>query len=236
MFIDSVKITQNCVQDHEYKTILQTLNEKHEEFWTHYPCSYNQTTASTVLSAWRSRHRKITCHKSTIPWFIQVIMYKCWWKPRYIENKFASTSKAAYNVKDSTIHAAFNIPANQKLQCIPLGPDKQKTLWVQYAQLEWLLADGLSMIGKNMVYFMDSCLQEIKFNKRPFEGISVIAIGDLYQLKPVQDGYIFQPLQNDYGPLATKFVDRTFLNAWMDRNNETKKTKVCRNSKPFMYW
>ena len=37
-----------------------------------------------------------------------------------------STSKAAYSVKGSTIHAALNIPANQKLQYNPLGPDNRK--------------------------------------------------------------------------------------------------------------
>ena len=34
----------------------------------------------------------------------------------------APTGKAAYNVKGSTINAAFNIPANKKLQYTPLEP------------------------------------------------------------------------------------------------------------------
>ena len=56
---------------------------------------------------------------------------------------------------------------------------------------------------KKKLNFMNTHLQEIKCNKRSFEGFSVIAIGDLYQLKRVQDRYIFQQLQCDYGPLAT---------------------------------
>ena len=47
---------------------------------------------------------------------------------------------------------------------------------------------------------MNACLQEIKCNKRQFVGVSVIAIGDLYKSKPVQDRYIYQLLLSDYGP------------------------------------
>ena len=45
---------------------------------------------------------------------------------------------------------------------------------------------------------MNAHLQDIKCNKRPFGGVSVIGIGDLYQLQPVQDGYILKPLQSEY--------------------------------------
>ena len=82
--------------------------------------------------------------------------------------------KAVYNVKVPTIHAAFNIPANQKLQHTPLGPDKLNALLVQNAQLEWLLTDEFSMLGNKMLNFMNAHLQEIKCNKRPFGGVNVI--------------------------------------------------------------
>ena len=100
------------------------------------------------------------------------------------------TGKAAYNVSSSTIHAAFNLPANQKLQYTPLGPDKQNTSLAQYAQLEWLWTDEFSTIGNKMLNFVNPHLQEIECNKRPLGGVLVVAISDLYQLKPVQDGYI----------------------------------------------
>ena len=61
-----------------------------------------------------------------------------------------------------------------------------------------------------MLNFMDVHLQEIKYNKRLFEGVNVIAVGDQYQLKHVQDGYIFQPLQWAYGPLATNLSTEHF--------------------------
>ena len=47
------------------------------------------------------------------------------------------------------------------------------------------------MAGKKLLNFLNAHLQEIKCNKRRFGGVNVIAIGDLYQLKTVQDKYIF---------------------------------------------
>ena len=39
-----------------------------------------------------------------------------------------------------------------------------------------------------MLSFVNAQLQEIKYNKRLSRGVIVIAIGDLYHLKLVQDG------------------------------------------------
>ena len=59
------------------------------------------------------------------------------------------------------------------------------------------------MIGNCMFNFIHLWLQEIKGNVLPFGGINIITIGDLYQLKAVKDGYIFETLQVGYGVLAS---------------------------------
>jgi len=43
---------------------------------------------------------------------------------------------------------------------------------------------------------------------KPFGGIFIIAVGDLFQLEPVYDTYSFQQLKNGFLPLAT--------NHWID--------------------
>ena len=41
-------------------------------------------------------------------------------------------------------------------------------------------------------------------SKEDFGGVSITAIGDLFQLQPVMDGYIFKDVDNsEYGVLAT---------------------------------
>ena len=78
------------------------------------------------------------------------------------------------------------------------------------------------MVGKEMLNFINLRLQEIMGNSLDFGGISVLAVGDFYQLKPVFDDWIVNNLKYDYGPLAR--------NKWKDlfkkkigRNYETER-------------
>ena len=53
------------------------------------------------------------------------------------------------------------------------------------------------MVGNNMFTVqINNRLKDIKSSKEDFGGVSVIGIGDLFQLKPVMDGYIFKDIQN----------------------------------------
>ena len=46
-------------------------------------------------------------------------------------------------------------------------------------------------------------LKDIKGSKEDFGGVNIIAIGDLFQLKPVMDGFIFKDFDNsEYGVLT----------------------------------
>ena len=50
---------------------------------------------------------------------------------------------------------------------------------------------------------IDNRLKDIKGTNQPFGGVSIIAIGDLFQLQPVMDGYVFNDLNNsEYAVLA----------------------------------
>ena len=53
-------------------------------------------------------------------------------------------------------------------------------------------------------------LQDIKGCSSDFGGVSIIAIGDLFQLQPVFDGYVFEDLQSEYGALATNLWEKHF--------------------------
>ena len=46
--------------------------------------------------------------------------------------------------------------------------------------------------------------------KEPFGGVSLITVGDLFQLKPVFDKWIFENSQNDYGDLASNIWTEYF--------------------------
>ena len=50
-----------------------------------------------------------------------------------------------------------------------------------------VIIDEISMVGNMTLSFIDTRLQQLTGSKAAFGGLSVIAVGDLYQLKPVGD-------------------------------------------------
>ena len=54
-----------------------------------------------------------------------------------------------------------------------------------------------------MLRFIHLPLQEIMGNNLIFGGVNIIAVGDLYQLKPVMGQFIFEDYSRNSEPLAT---------------------------------
>ena len=50
-----------------------------------------------------------------------------------------------------------------------------------------IIIDEISMVGNKRLNFIDTRLQQLTGTKVAFGGLSVIAVGDLYQLKPIGD-------------------------------------------------
>lgn len=61
------------------------------------------------------------------------------------------------------------------------------------------------MVGHNMFNFKNRRLQEIKGCSLPFGGTSVATVGNLFQLGPVMETWVFTQPNKGYGPLATNF-------------------------------
>ncbi|CAC5371096.1 unnamed protein product [Mytilus coruscus] len=120
----------------------------------------------------------------------------------------APTGKAAHNIGGNTLHAAFHIPANQSFSYKPLDMQQLNTLRSKYAALSVVFIDGISIVGNRMFNYISMRLQEVKGNLKSFGGVSITAIGVLYQLKPVMDGWIFLNIKAGYGPLGS--------NLWID--------------------
>ncbi|MCZ4243547.1 HRDC domain-containing protein [Pedobacter punctiformis] len=102
----------------------------------------------------------------------------------------APTAVAAINAGGVTLHSFFQIPFG------PLIPVKQGEVSVQevrYSEdkikllrcLDLLIIDEISMVRADLIDFIDHALRTVKASSRPFGGVQVLMIGDLYQLSPI---------------------------------------------------
>ena len=142
----------------------------------------------------------------------------------------APTGKAAFNIKGNTIHSALAIPACQSLKNYkPLDSSRLNTLRSQLGGVKLIFLDEISMVGSTMFNVqINNRLKDIKGSKENFGGVSIIAIGDLFQLQPVMDSYIIKDLDNsEYAILAP--------NLWQDyfKMFELKEIMRQRESKVF---
>ncbi|KAK3108678.1 hypothetical protein FSP39_013177 [Pinctada imbricata] len=73
-----------------------------------------------------------------------------------------------------------------------------------------LFIDEIPMVGSKMLNFIDTRLKQLTATNKPFGGISIIAVGDLYQLQPVGDSWIFADLSDGPQVLATNLWKEHF--------------------------
>ena len=68
-----------------------------------------------------------------------------------------------------------------------MSADQLNTLRIKHKFLKVVIIDEISMEGNTTFDFIDTRLQQLRGIRAPFGGLSVIAVGDFYQLKPVND-------------------------------------------------
>ena len=111
----------------------------------------------------------------------------------------APTGVAAVNISGTTVNTGLAIPKHAGINLPPL-PDQKKTLLrLSLSELKLLIIDEISMISNNRLLHIHQRLKEIfgTSSSKIFAGISIIAVGDLYQLPPIQQKPIFCRYSND---------------------------------------
>ena len=114
----------------------------------------------------------------------------------------APTGSAAFNIVGMTLHSGLLL-GTSKISSAPLTQDKLNTLRLKLSNLHLLIIDEVSMVGSNMLLQIHKRLQQLKGSKddTTFGNISILAVGDLYQLQPVAQPYVFDQVSDMYARL-----------------------------------
>lgn len=93
----------------------------------------------------------------------------------------APTAMAAINIGGKTLHSLFNLPPAwiMKQDIKPVGKKNE----IKKAKL--LIIDEISMVTANMLDAVSAYLRLVRGIDQPFGGLTVVMVGDLFQLPPV---------------------------------------------------
>ena len=117
----------------------------------------------------------------------------------------SATGVAAHNINGITIHSAIMLNDRRTADTTyyGLGADTLNTLQTHLEQLMVVIIDEISMIGAETLYKIHMHLQEIKglqYSNTRFGNVTIIAVGDLYQLPPFKDKKIYDTPGSNHDP------------------------------------
>lgn len=127
----------------------------------------------------------------------------------------APTGVAAMNAGGTTLHALFWLPFGVFIEDYELKWDEQdnniynknrlfSTIKLTrqrraiLQELDLLIIDEVSMVRADTLDAIDVILKSVRRDMRPFGGVQVLLIGDLYQLPPVVKDQEWQVLRHHY--------------------------------------
>jgi len=125
----------------------------------------------------------------------------------------AFTGVAAFNVDGMTLHSAFLLPTGRKGDYLSLTSEKMNTIRSRMGKVRLLIVDEISMVGADLFYTVHRRLQDIMGTspETRFGDISILCVGDLYQLQPVGQGHVFQLPKDKYAQLAGSLWKESFM-------------------------
>ena len=115
---------------------------------------------------------------------------------------------AAFNIAGQTICSAFHRKMYQGTN--HLSADELNTFRIKYRHLKIIIIDEISMVGNITLNFINTRLQQLMGTKEVFGGFSVIAVGDMYQLKPVNERLICLDLEKGASSLGRNLWKELF--------------------------
>lgn len=129
----------------------------------------------------------------------------------------APTGVAAINAGGITLHSLFQLPFEPYVPGLSNSSQKNRFRFGKakldlLRQMELLIIDEVSMLRADTLDAIDDLLRGIRRDPKPFGGIQVLYIGDMFQLPPVAKEDEWQLLKNYYAStffFHSKAVEKT---------------------------
>ncbi len=118
----------------------------------------------------------------------------------------APTGVAAINAGGMTLHSLFQLPFEPFVPGMEYRNSKERFRFSaakrdMLQRLELLIIDEVSMLRADVLDSIDSMMRYIRRNDRPFGGVQMLYIGDMFQLPPVVKEEEWQFLRDYYQSL-----------------------------------
>ncbi|XP_076872151.1 uncharacterized protein LOC143522232 [Brachyhypopomus gauderio] len=147
----------------------------------------------------------------------------------------APTGVSAYNIDAATIHTSLSIGTDTKLPYQPLGDEKINALRTKLGKLDILIIDEISMVDHKLLAYIHGRLRQIKQcgDYSAFGKVSIIAVGDFYQLSPVKGKSLYsEPVgvnlwQNHFALAELTDIMRQKDAAFAELLNRLRKRQKC---------
>lgn len=117
------------------------------------------------------------------------------------------TAIAALNVGGMTLHSLFRLPIMDFITDDRLFKMNRKSVIDVIKAINILIIDEVSMVRPDILDAVDKVCRRIRGNYKPFGGIQVVLIGDLYQLPPIINKNTSNIFEIEYGSKDPFFFD-----------------------------
>jgi ATP-dependent DNA helicase PIF1 len=107
----------------------------------------------------------------------------------------AMTGSAALLVRGTTLHRRLSLRLAKGAAAeiaYNISKNRRFTAYYDILELKLLIIDECSMLNDILFDKVSKILQILRRNSKPFGGIQMVLVGDLYQLPPVEGRYCFQ--------------------------------------------
>ena len=99
----------------------------------------------------------------------------------------APTGVSALNIRGKTIHSFFKFPpqliTSDAIKDNKYGGDKRNI----FKSIDLIVLDEISMVRADIIQGIDFILRKYRTYNKPFGGVQMVLVGDMYQLPPVID-------------------------------------------------